>query len=57
MIEFGDHLRIGEVFGCDVEGVEVAGGGMAEQDRAAPAAAWSQTVGWRRAPGSAEAAR
>jgi hypothetical protein len=33
MVEFGDHLRIGEVFGCNVEGVEVAGGGMAEQDR------------------------
>ena len=33
MIEFGDHLRIGDVFGCDVEGVEVAGGGEAEQHR------------------------
>src|SRR4029453_10478337 len=33
MIEFGDHVRIGELFGCDVEGVEVAGGAMAEQDR------------------------
>ena len=33
MIKFGDHLGIGEVFGCDVEGVEVAGGGMAELDR------------------------
>jgi hypothetical protein len=33
MIEFGDHLRIGEVLGRDMMGVEVAGGGMAEQDR------------------------
>jgi hypothetical protein len=33
MIEFGDLLRVGEVFGRDVEGVEVAGGGVAEQDR------------------------
>ena len=59
-VEVGNHLWSGEVFGGEVEGVEVAGGRRRRAGRPGPAAraaAWWRIAVWRRGPGSARAAR
>jgi hypothetical protein len=33
VVEVRDQLWVGDVFGCDVEGVEVASGGLTELNR------------------------
>jgi hypothetical protein len=59
LVQAGNQLRVGDVFGSEVEGVQLAGGG-AEPDGGillVPAAGWWPIAGWRRGPTPARAAR
>ena len=59
-VEVGDHFWVGEVFGGEVEGVEVAGRGRAEPGSRIlllPMQGGGRRVEWRRGPEPAQATR